>query len=130
MAKETLRLKKLLDNDSALKEDKEKYMLFKSMATLYEGDLKNNLNADSFDLQQKYDELEIGPSEWVDFLSYPTVAQFVQKFQNEQMRTAASNKLKEIDKTSDALKLKEYVDKQEVKEDNSNIIVMFLPQRW
>ena len=71
------------------------------------------------------------PSLWQRFLNHTSVKNFIDNYLYEDMdkRTMTalgSGSFKEANK---ALKVKEVIDKKKRKDDNTNIIVMLLPQK-
>lgn len=128
-ASSTLSLKYIITNDESLRKTPDKYMLFKNLAAIYEKDLKANLECTSFDLYEKYTDLVDTPAAWADFLQYKPVKDFIQRFFNEKAEQVANKQLANVDmKASDAIKVKQHVEANKVKVDNSNIVVMLLPQ--
>lgn len=121
-------LEQIIVEDGSLKDDKDKKMLFKSLAVMFSGDLVENLDLTSIELDEKYGTSN--PVGWRKFLNHSSVKRFVDSFLNERAEKAA---MKQIgggsSKASEALKIKEMVDSKTYKEDNSNIVVVFLPQK-
>lgn len=118
----------LIKNDGSLsREDK---MAFVSLAKLFEeNDFKENLQLTSLELDEKLHTNQ--PSLWQKFLNHTSVKNFIDEYLYEDMdkRTMAalgSGSFKEANK---ALKVKEVIDKKKRKDDNTNIIVMLLPQK-
>lgn len=128
-ASSTLSLKYIITNDESLRKTPDKYMLFKNLAAIYEKDLKENLERTSFDLYEEYTDLVDTPAAWADFLQYKPVKDFIQRFFNEKAEQVANKQLANVDmKASDAIKVKQHVEANKIKVDNSNIVVMLLPQ--
>lgn len=122
-------LKYLLMTDESLKKDANKRMLFISMCKYFEEDLKENLDRTSFDLFDAYEGIVDSPAAWSEFIQYPVVKDYIDRFNNERASQAANKKLANSEmKTSDALKVKAHVEANTKKVDNSNIVVMLLPQ--
>lgn len=121
-----LELRQIILEDKTLKkEDKE---IFLSYATLYESDLKNNLDLDSIDLNEKY--ATGNPRSWQRFLQHPSVKKYIEGFLDERAAKAADRRLSDEGmKTHEALKVKAALDAKGSGMDNSNIVVMFLPQK-
>ena len=118
----------LIKNDGSLsREDK---MAFVSLAKLFEeNDFKENLQLTSLELDEKLHTNQ--PSLWQKFLNHTSVKNFIDDYLYEDMdkRTMSalgSGSFKEANK---ALKVKEVIDKKKRKDDNTNIIVMLLPQK-
>ena len=121
-----LELRQIILEDKTLKkEDKETFL---SYATLYESDLKNNLDLDSIDLNEKY--ATGNPRSWQRFLQHPSVKKYIEGFLDERAAKAADRRLSDEGmKTHEALKVKAVLDAKGSGMDNSNIVVMFLPQK-
>ena len=121
-------LEQLILNDGSLKEDKDTRLLFKSYAVMFSSDLIENLDLTSIELDEKY--RTDNPVSWRKFLNNPSVKKFIDGFLNERAEKSAMKQIGEgSSKTTDALKIKEMVDSKQDKEDNSNMIVVFLPQK-
>ena len=121
-------LNKLLLSDKQLKEEPEKRQLYLTYAGLFMSDLNNNLDATSLELDDRYTTRN--PSSWQKFLKYPVVKKFIDGFIDERSERTANKTIGTSEmKTRDALKVKEQADLRQKGEDNSNIIVMFLPQK-
>ena len=122
-------LKYLLMTDESLKKDAPRRMLYLSMAQYFEKDLKDNLDRTSFDLFEAYEGIVDSPAAWSEFIQYPVVKDYIDRFHNERAAQVANKKLANSEmKTSDALKVKAHVEANTKKVDNSNIVVMLLPQ--
>lgn len=121
-------LAQMIFDDKNLQEDKEKRLKYISFANLFSDDLMENLNLTSLELDDKY--FTSDPIAWRDFLKYPPVAKFVDGFLTEKAERVAMKTLGEgSGKASDALKVKQMVDSKRNENDNSNIVVVFLPQK-
>lgn len=128
-ASSSLSLTFLISTDDSLRKTPDKYMLFKNLASIYEKELKDNLDKTSFDLFEKYTNLVDTPAAWADFLQYKPVKDFIQRFFNEKAEQVANKQLANEDmKASDAIKVKQHIEANKIKVDNSNIVVMLLPQ--
>lgn len=123
---EELELRQILIDDKSLKkEDKD---MFLSYATMYEIDLKDNLDLDSIDLNEKY--ATGNPRSWQRFLQHPSVKKYIDGFLDERAAKVADKRLSDTGmKTHEALKVKAAIDAKGSGLDNSNIVVMFLPQK-
>jgi hypothetical protein len=129
MKEKKTELEKIILEDGSLKEDQEKRMHFKSLAVIYSQDLVANLDLTSIDLDEKYNTND--PVSWRKFLNHSSVKKFVDGFLNERAEKAAMKNISEgtNTKASDSLKIKQMVDNKMDKEDNSKIVVFFLPQK-
>lgn len=124
----TSELESLILNDGSLKDDKEKKLLFKSFAIMFSEDMINNLDLTSIELDDKYKTEN--PVSWRKFLNHPSVKKFVDGFLNERAEKAAMRQIGEgSTRAVEALKIKEMVDRNQDKDDNSNVVVVFLPQK-
>lgn len=128
MAKEKINeLESLILGDGSI-EDKDKKMLYKSYAVMFSEDLIANLDLTSIELDEKY--ATGNPVSWRKFLNHPSVKKFIDGFLNERAEKAAMKQIGEgSTKATDALKIKEMVDSKQDKEDNSQMVVVFLPQK-
>jgi hypothetical protein len=121
-------LSEILKNDPALKEDQEKRILYTSYASLFDSDLIENLHFTSIELNDKYNTSN--PSSWREFLRHPIVKRYIDGFLNERTEKTADVSLGAVGfKPKDALKIKETMSAKNKGEDNSNILVVFLPQK-
>lgn len=128
MEAHTNELEQIVLEDGSLKEDKQKRMLYRSLAVMFSQDLVANLDLTSIELDEKYQTGS--PLDWRKFLNHSSVKKFIDSFLNERAEKAA---MKTIGigsaKASESLKIKEMVDSKKEKEDNSNVVVVFLPQK-
>ena len=129
MAKQEFKnLEETILNDGSLVKDHAKKLLFKSYAVLYSEDLVTNLDMTSVELDEKY--MTSDPVSWRKFLNHTSVKKFIDSFLNERAEKVAMKQLgNEKLHTRDALKVKEMVDNQNKGDDNSSIVVVFLPQK-
>lgn len=116
----------LLSEDKNLTGDSK--MLYLSLATFFEQDFTENLYLTSVELDSKYGTNT--PTAWRKFLSLTTVKNFLEDFRDEDMEVASNRALTGTPlKASEALKLKKKLDEKKNVEDNSNIVVMLMPQK-
>ena len=128
MATRISELEQLILEDGSLKEDSDKRLLFKSYAVMFSEDLINNLDLTSIELDEKYQT--DNPVSWRKFLNHSSVKKFIDGFLNERAEKMAMKQIGEgSSKTSESLKIMERVDSRQDKEDNSNMVVVFLPQK-
>jgi hypothetical protein len=128
MAARISELEQLILEDGSLKEDSDKRLLFKSYAVMFSEDLINNLDLTSIELDEKYQT--DNPVSWRKFLNHSSVKKFIDGFLNERAEKMAMKQIGEgSSKTSESLKIMERVDSRQDKEDNSNMVVVFLPQK-
>lgn len=121
-------LEKIVLNDGSLKEDKEKKQLFKTYAVLFSQDFVVNLDLTSIELDEKY--LTNNPVSWRKFLNHTSIRKFIGSFQMEKAEKQADLTLAAgTAKTNEALKVKQMVDSKKRGDDNSNLVVVFLPQK-
>jgi hypothetical protein len=101
---------------------------FSSLANLFEQDFKENLRLTSLELDDKLSTKS--PSLWQQFLSHNSVKNFIDNYIYEEVEKKAMNAIGEgITDSNKALKAKDAVDKKKKREDNTNIIVMLLPEK-
>jgi len=119
----------ILRQDENLMADSEKKMLFTSYANLFDSDLVNNLGLTSIELDGKYNTRD--SSSWRAFVRHPLVKKYVDGFLEEQAEKIADNALAGAEqlKPRDALRVKETMQARNRGEDNSHILVVFLPQK-
>ena len=128
MAARISELEQLILENGSLKEDSDKRLLFKSYAVMFSEDLINNLDLTSIELDEKYQT--DNPVSWRKFLNHSSVKKFIDGFLNERAEKMAMKQIGEgSSKTSESLKIMERVDSRQDKEDNSNMVVVFLPQK-
>lgn len=99
------------------------------MAVKFEEDLFENIDLTSMELYTKYKEITEVPSLWQKFLGHKPVKEYIQGFVNEKARKAANMSMVNPMKASEAVKVSEHLAKNEISEDNSNIVVMLMPQK-
>lgn len=126
--KELKGLEEIVEGDGSLKKVPKKQALYKSYANLYSQDLIDNLELTSIELDEKY--ATNNPVSWRKFLNHTSVRNFIDSFllekaEKKSMQTISAGS----DKASEALKIKEMTDKKRKGEDNSNIVVFFMPQK-
>lgn len=103
--------------------------IFSAMAVKFEEDLFENIDLTSMELFQKYREITESASLWQKFLAHKPVKDYIQSFVNEKASKAARLSMVNPMKASEAVKVADYIAKNEVKEDNSSIVVMLMPQK-
>jgi len=122
-------LSNIVSSDEGLKKDKDKLALFRTLATLYEGDLKANTQLTSLELDDNYHtDNSVG---WRQFVNYAPIRKFIEDLLYEKADKIAKIQLTQSggQDTKDALKVQQMVDDKRKGEDNSHIVVMFLPKR-
>lgn len=119
-------LSTIIENDGSL--DSEDKVVYLSLAKLYEKDFKTNLGLTSIDLDEKYHTSQ--PSLWQRFLAHTSVRNFIDEYIYEDVEKKAMMAIGSgITDSNKALKAKEVIDKKKKREDNTNIIVMRLPEK-
>ena len=121
-------LSDLLNNDEKLRENNELFMKYKSYAFIFEQDLSENIYRTSIELADEYPQVA-SPVAWQKFLNYPIVKKFRNLFLDEEQLKTANEQLKTGKASSSSLKVKENIISKNNEDDNSNIVVMFLPQK-
>ena len=123
-------LEDIIVNDNSLKKDgeREKRIEFISLAKLFDEDLASNIELTSIELDDKYESDNL--SGWQRFLQHSPVKKYINGFMDEKAYKLAGKTLREsVDKASDALKIKQAIEAKDKGEDNSNIVVWFMPQK-
>jgi hypothetical protein len=117
----------LIMADKQLKDDPDRRQLYITYAGLFSSELVENIDLTSLELDDKYKTGN--PSSWQKFLKHNVVKRFIDGFVDERSERNANKAIGVDVKTSDALKIKEQLEKKNNADDNSNIVVMFLPQK-
>lgn len=117
-----------LKSDKNLDKDREKMLMFISFANMFEGDLENNLRLTSLELDSKYSTSN--PSGWLSFLKHNIVKNYIDSYLEEE----AEKKAKIVLATTgggagDALRTTKAIEEKRKSRDNSNIVVVFMPQK-
>ena len=120
-------LSKLLLADKQLKENTDLRQLYLTYSGLFVSNLNENLDKTSLELDEEYQTRN--PSSWQKFLRYPVVKKFIDGFIDERSERSANKAIGTDMKARDAIKVKEQVEQKQKGDDNSNILVMFLPQK-
>jgi len=125
---DNLGLVDIIDNDGSFKDDVEKKSLFRSYAVLYEMNLEANLELTSIELDSEYSTDD--PLSWRNFLNHSSVKKFIDGFLSERAEKLAMNRLGQTTlKTKEALDVMKMIDSKKTGTDNSNILVVFMPQK-
>jgi hypothetical protein len=118
----------LIKNEKQVQNDEEKRQLYITYAGLFTSDLSENLYLTSIELDEKYGTKNA--NSWLRFLKLISVRSFIDGFVLEKQKQVANKATVEgTINTGQAIKLREQIDKKDVGDDNSNIVVMFLPQK-
>lgn len=104
--------------------DKTTKMSYISIANIYLDNFDENINKTSIDMNKEY---PFGIDTWKDFLNYPIVRQYIQSFRDEQISQIADKGLMEGDK--DAVSIKKVMQDKGPNINNSNIVVIRLPEK-
>lgn len=118
----------IISNDDGLKKDKDKLTKFKALATLFENDMVSNLELTSLQLNDKYNTNDmIG---WKHFVNYAPIRQFINDLLLESAEKKARVALSQGEPDlKEALKVKKMADEEKIGQDNSKIVVVFLPKK-
>jgi hypothetical protein len=111
------------------KGDRDEQGVYKAMAVVMEEDLFTNIDLTSMELFKKYRHITDSPSHWQRFLNHKPIKDYIAGFLNEKAEKAAKLAMTGGLKASEAVKVVEHISKNQVKEDNSNIVVVFMPQK-
>lgn len=103
--------------------------VFSAMAVKFEEDLFENIDLTSMELYNKYREITESPGLWQKFLKHKPVQDYIQSFADEKAQKSASLSMQGLMKPNEAVKVAEFISKKEIKEDNSHIVVMLMPQK-
>jgi hypothetical protein len=118
----------LIKNEKQVQNDEEKRQLYITYAGLFTSDLSENLYLTSIELDEKYGTKNA--NSWLRFLKLISVRSFIDGFVLEKQKQVANKATVEgTINTGQAIKLREQIDKKDIVDDNSNIVVMFLPQK-
>lgn len=122
-------LGRILYKDKQLNEDKPRLQLFLSLAKMFDSDLKNNLKRTSFDLDEIY--ATSNHRSWLEFKNYPPVHKYIAQYLDEEQLSLARNALDKssITKVKDAVDIQNQIEGKQAKEQNTNVIVFFMPQK-
>lgn len=114
-----------LKADPKLMEDPEKRMEYVSMATMFLEDFSNNIYKTSIEMYDiiPYFSIDV----WREFLNYPVVRKYIKAFKDEQISAVAERGMAEGDKN--ALGIKKAMDGSLSGANNSNIVLIRLPER-
>lgn len=121
----------VIRNDKSLR-DNTNTPEFLSLANLFEldGQFQPNLYLTSVELEEKYSDSGTTRVGWNNFLKYPSVKKYLDSFREENLETKANKQLEESTLSAkDALNIKKEMDAKRKVDDNSNIVVIFLPQK-
>lgn len=127
--KEIKSLADVIRNDKSLR-DSTSTPEYLSLANLFEldGQFQPNLYLTSVELEEKYSDSGTTRVGWNNFLRHPSVKKYLDAFREENLETKANKQLEEAALTAkDALTIKKDMDSKRKVEDNSNIVVIFLP---
>lgn len=117
----------IIHEDKLLKGKKK--TLFSTMAVEFEANLFENIDKTSMELFADYRHVTESPSDWQKFLRHKPVEDYIRSFRDEKIAKAATESMTKGMRASEAVKVSEHLEKHKVKEDNSNIVVMLMPQK-
>lgn len=122
-------LTRLLTGDNKLSENPVMLQLYLSLATHYESDLQENIFLTSFELDSKYNTMDVNL--WNEFKTYPSVRNYSEKFIQEiQMAEAQKHVARSgVSKVTDAIKVQEIIEGKREADKNTDVIVFLIPQR-
>jgi hypothetical protein len=124
------KLTEILTKDKQLSEDKPRLQLFLAFAQLFDSELQRNLNRTSFELDDAYNTHN--PHAWLEFKQYPPVRRYVTDYLDEEQLMQARKAISQdgsITKTKDAIDLQSIVEGKQKADQNTNIIVFYMPQK-
>ena len=116
----------LIKNDDNLKkkENREQRMSYISLATLFMEKFNENINKTSIEMNNS---IPVGVDTWKDFLNYPVVRKYIQSFRDEKIMNVADKGLMDGDKN--AVNIKKSMENRGPAINNSNIILIRLPEK-
>lgn len=122
-------LQRILKNDKQLGEDKTRLQLFLTLANFFDSNLKENLVKNSFELDDDYKTYNAHA--WVEFKQYPPVRNYITKFLDEKQYSEALKTITRdgLSRTKDALDVQAIIDGKRKTDQNTNVIVMLMPQK-
>lgn len=122
-------LERILSEDRNLKDDPSKLRTMLALARLFDSDLKANLNLHAFDLDDKYDTFS--PQDWLEFKNYGAVVRYINNYIMDMQAIEAQKKITSdgIRNTRDAITLQDSVEEKRKKDQNTNVIIFFMPQK-
>ncbi len=122
-------LVRIITSDKALAEDQTKLHKFLSLATYYEEDLQDNIFLTSFDLDKKYNTMDINL--WNEFKSHTPIRRYTERFIQElQMVEAQKHVVRSgISRATDAIKVQEVIEGKREADKNTDVLVFLIPQR-
>lgn len=122
-------LGRILYHDKQLNEDKPRLQLFLSLAKMFDEDLRGNLKMTSFELDSKYSTGN--HRSWLEFKQYAPVHKYIAQYLDEEQLSMARRAIDDsvITKVRDAVNIQNQIEDKQVKEQNTNIIVFFMPQK-
>lgn len=116
----------LIKNDDNLKkkENREQKLSYISLATLFMDNFNENINKTSIEMNES---IPVGIDTWKDFLNYPVVRKYIQTFKDEKIMSIADTGLMEGNKN--AVSIKKSMESKGPAVNNSNIILMRIPEK-
>lgn len=116
----------LIKNDDNLKkkENREQKMSYISLATLFMEKFDENINKTSIEMNNT---IPVGVDTWKEFLNYPVVRKYIQSFRDEKIMNIADKGLMDGDKN--AVSIKKSMENRGPAVNNSNIILIRLPEK-
>lgn len=120
--KKESKLLTIIQKDTKLDlETKQEYI---GMARVFLDDLKINLGCTSIELDEKYGN---GIDTWLDFLQYAPIRKYFQSMKDEQLQVKVDMGL--MAGTKDVVGLKKIMDEKGPNINNSNFIMVRLPEK-
>jgi hypothetical protein len=122
-------LGRILYNDKQLNEDTPRLQLFLSLAKMFDSELRTNLKRTSFELDDAY--ATGNHLAWLEFKKYPHVHKYISQYLEEEQLSLAQKAIDEkaMSKASVAVGLQNQIQDRQAKEQNTNVIVFFMPQK-
>lgn len=112
----------LIKKDTKL--DKQTRMSYEAIASLFLEKFDENLDKTSIEMNKS---IPLGIDTWKDFLNYPVVRKYIQSFKDEKIVKIADKGLMEGNK--DAVNIKKVMEDKGPVLNNSNIVLIRLPEK-
>ena len=118
-------LLKRLSEDTTLTEDLDQYLIISTLAEFFLQDLRENLNLDIFELEDKYKSSGFKVDEWNTFLKHPVVSTYVDNLMVQMATAKIGQQMSQGDRQAikGMLALKQLGET----DDRSRLVVMRLP---
>jgi len=117
-------LTELIKKDKGLSDEQKK--AFISMANLFNSNFRENIQKTSLEMAE---ETGMTYDDWKEFLEHASIRNYIDGFVNEQIRKKTDVQLLAGERTRDAASLRKTLREEEKGVDNSNFIIMRMPEK-